>query len=66
MIDNSRAKGHLEQVDRKLGNLDNISDINSIVSARSMDLFSNLSSENLFVDDDIKSNIQAISSDLNA
>lgn len=64
MADNSRAKTHLDQVERKLENIGNVSDINSIISARSLDLFSNLSSENLFVDDDIKANLQAVNNKL--
>ncbi len=64
MTDNSRAKAHLNQAETRLNNLDNISDINTLIAARSLDLFNNLSSENLFLDDDIKANLQTVNNKL--
>jgi hypothetical protein len=64
MADNSRAKTHLNQVETRLNNLNNVSDINSLIAARSLDLFNNLTSENLFVDEDVLSNLHTINARL--
>lgn len=64
MVDNSSAKNHLNVVETKLNRIDDINSINALVAARSLDLFRNLTSKNLFVDDDIKSSLATIKSQL--
>lgn len=64
MADNSRAKSHLQQVETKLNRIDDINSINAVIAARSLDLFRNLSSKNLFVDGDIQSSLATVTSQL--
>ncbi len=64
MADNSRAKSHLDQVETKLNRIDDIDSINAVVAARSLDLFRNLTSKNLFVDEDVKSSLATIKNQL--
>lgn len=65
MVDNSAAKNRLnvisEALDRK-----NMTELDSLVFKRSMDLYSCLSEESLYVDDIIKSKLQEVYSKLHA
>ena len=63
MVDNSRAKSHLNVVEatlrsRNMGNLD------SVVTHNSMRLFENLSSQNLFVDQNLVDKLNRLHSQL--
>ena len=61
MTDNSRAKSHLKTTENKLNDLSNVSEINRITAARSLDLFNNLSTgNNLFVDDEVRTDIENV------
>jgi hypothetical protein len=61
MTDNSRAKSHLKTTENKLSDLSNVSEINRITAARSLDLFNNLSTgSNLFVDDEVRTDIENV------
>ena len=64
MADNSRAKSHLQQVETKLNRIDDVNSINAVIAARSLDLFRNLSSKNLFVDGDIQSSLATLTNQL--
>lgn len=67
MTDNTQAKRHLIDTETKLNDLSNISEINRITAARSLELFNNLhTGNNLFVDDEVKTNIQNIYNRLDA
>ena len=67
MTDNTRAKSHLKDSERKLNDLSNISEINRITAARSLDLFSTLSAgNNLFVDDEVRADIGNVRNRLDA
>lgn len=67
MTDNTRAKSHLKDAERKLNDLSNVSEINRITAARSLDLFSTLTSgNNLFVDDEVIADIGNVRNRLDA
>jgi len=67
MTDNTQAKRHLIDTETKLNDLSNISEINRITAARSLELFNNLhTGNNLFVDDEVKTNVQNIYNRLDA
>jgi hypothetical protein len=53
MVDNSRAKSHLESVRSTLADVDKPNDIKSIITKTSLDLLNNLSDYNLFIDNEI-------------
>ena len=53
MVDNSRAKSHLENVRSTLADVDKPNDITSIIKKASLDLLNNLSDYNLFIDNEI-------------
>lgn len=61
MSDNTKAKTHLKTAETKLNDLSNVSEINKITAARSLDLFNNLhTGNNLFVDDEVKIDIENV------
>lgn len=53
MVDNTAAKNHLNTVESTLNDITKPDPINSSLSNRSLDLFRNLSSKNLFIDADV-------------
>ena len=59
MVDNSAAKSRLNAISEALDRR-NMSELDSIVFKRSMDLYSCLSEETLYVDDTIKSKLQEV------
>lgn len=65
MADNSAAKNHLNLVENTLNDITKPDSINTSIASRSLDLFRNLSSENLFVDADILESLQDIRDTLN-
>ena len=65
MVDNNAAKSHLNNVETTLNNLDNVSNINTVIAARSLDLFRNLTSNNFFVDKSAKDAVESIMNRLN-
>ena len=64
MVDNSRAKSHLESVRSTLADVDKPNDIKSIITKTSLDLLNNLSDYNLFIDNEIIAWLTAIEWDL--
>lgn len=61
MTDNTKAKTHLKSAETKLNDLSNISEINKITAARSLDLFNNLhTGNNLFVDNEVRTDIENV------
>lgn len=65
MTDNTREKEHLRRTESTLNDLTNINTVNSIIAKRSLDLFSTLSADkNLFVDDEIITDIADINTRL--
>jgi len=67
MTDNSRAKTHLKTAETKLNDLSNVSEINKITAARSLDLFNNLhTGNNLFVDAEVRTDIENVRNRLQA
>ncbi len=65
MVDNSAAKSRLNAISEALDRR-NMSELDSIVFKRSMDLYSCLSEETLYVDDTIKTKLQEVYSKLHA
>ncbi len=65
MADNSSAKNHLNLVESTLNDITKPDSINSSIASRSLDLFRNLSSENLFIDDDVLSGLREVRNALN-
>ena len=64
MVDNNRAKSHLENVRSTLADVDKPNDITSIIRKASLDLLNNLSDYNLFIDNEIIAWLAAIVTDL--
>ena len=60
MADNSAAKSHLKWVETKLSRIDNMWEINAIINETSLKLNENLSSNNLFIDEDIADHFSRI------
>ena len=60
MADNSAAKSHLKWVETKLNRIDNMWEINAIINEISLKLNENLSSNNLFIDEDIADHFSRI------
>ena len=65
MGDNSAAKSHLRWVESTLSRIDNMWEINAIINETSLRLNENLSSENLFIDEDIVDSFNKIINKLN-
>ena len=65
MADNSAAKSHLKWVETKLSRVDNMWEINAIINETSLKLNENLSSTNLFIDEDIADHFSQIRNKLN-
>lgn len=69
MTDNTRAKSHLKEVETKMNDLStaNVPEINRITAARSLELFNNLhTGNNLFIDDEVRTDIQNVRNRLDA
>ena len=64
MVDNSRAKTHLENIRNTLNDVEKIDDLKSIITKTSLNLLNNLSDNNLFIDDDIIAWLDSIERDL--
>ena len=60
MVDNTAAKNHLTSVESTLNDITKPDPINSSISTRSLDLFRNLSSKNLFIDADVLESLRDI------
>lgn len=65
MADNSAAKNHLNLIENTLNDITKPDPINTSIASRSLDLFRNLSSENLFIDADVLRSLQDIRDTLN-
>lgn len=63
MVDNSQAKQHLDKIVTTLDSVVsyvNIDSINTLLSKESLDLINNLSSGNLYIDEDVKARLEDI------
>lgn len=66
MVDNSRAKTHLDNVRSILSNVNKPNDISSIINKSSLDLLNNLSDNYLFVDNEVIGWLRNVETDLQA